>query len=441
MRSEQMNPIAEELNQIIRAGNEHIYETLSEVGKNLFFPKGILSQGAEAKEKAHRFNATIGMATEKGRTMHLPSVMAMLHGIQPEEALTYAPSFGIMPLRRAWQDEQYRKNPSLKGKEISLPIVSHAITHGLSVVSDMWVDPGDTIILPDKMWGNYNLIFSVRRGARIVTYPLCDANGAFNLKGFEACVQNEAGAKEKIIVILNFPNNPTGYTVTPREADHIADILRKAAGKGVHVLAITDDAYFGLFYTDDALKESIFTRLIGQDPRLLAIKLDGATKENYVWGLRVGFITYGAALTGEARPVYEALEKKTAGAVRGSISNASHLSQEIILKSLKGDSYLAEKEDKFTIMKERAQEVKRVLSDPKYRDVWEPYPFNSGYFMCLRLKTVAAEPLRVHLLNTYGIGLISLGETDLRVAFSCLEKENTRELFDTLFQAVKDLES
>lgn len=436
-----MNPIAEELNQIIRAGNEHIYETLSEVGKNLFFPKGILSQGAEAKEKAHRFNATIGMATEKGRTMHLPSVMAMLHGIQPEEALTYAPSFGIMPLRRAWQDEQYRKNPSLKGKEISLPIVSHAITHGLSVVSDMWVDPGDTIILPDKMWGNYNLIFSVRRGARIVTYPLFDANGAFNLKGFEACVQNEAGAKEKIIVILNFPNNPTGYTVTPREADHIADILRKAAGKGVHVLAITDDAYFGLFYTDDALKESIFTRLIGQDPRLLAIKLDGATKENYVWGLRVGFITYGAALTGEARPVYEALEKKTAGAVRGSISNASHLSQEIILKSLKGDSYLAEKEDKFTIMKERAQEVKRVLSDPKYRDVWEPYPFNSGYFMCLRLKTVAAEPLRVHLLNTYGIGLISLGETDLRVAFSCLEKENTRELFDTLFQAVKDLES
>jgi len=139
--------------------------------------------------------------------------------------------------------------------------------------------------------------------------------------------------------------------------------------------------------------------------------------------------------------VYEALEKKTAGAVRGSISNASHLSQEIILKSLKAGSYLAEKEEKFRIMKGRAQEVMSVLSDPKYRDAWEPYPFNSGYFMCLRLKTVDAEALRVHLLNTYGIGLISLGATDLRVAFSCLEKEDTRELFDTLYQAVKDLES
>ena len=61
--------------------------------------------------------------------------------------------------------------------------------------------------------------------------------------------------------------------------------------------------------------------------------------------------------------------------------------------------------------------------------------------MCLRLKTVEAEPLRVHLLDKYGIGLISLGKTDLRVAFSCLEKEDTQELFDTLFQAVKDLES
>jgi aspartate/methionine/tyrosine aminotransferase len=435
-----MNPIAEELNQIIRAGNENIYETLSGVGKSLFFPKGILSQGAEAKEKAHRFNATIGMATEKGRTMHLSSVMAMLHGIEPEEALTYAPSFGILPLRQAWQEDLLRKNPSLNGKEISLPIVSHAITHGLSVVSDMWVDPGDVIILPDKMWGNYNLIFAVRRGARIVHYPLFDSNGSFNLKGFETCVQSEATARNKIIVILNFPNNPTGYTITPREADEIADILRRAAENGTRVLALTDDAYFGLFYTDDALKESIFTRLIGQDARLLAIKLDGATKENYAWGLRVGFITYGAALTGETRPLYEALEKKTAGAVRGSISNASHLSQEIVLRFLKGDSYLAEKEDKFVIMKDRAREVTRVLSDPKYRDAWEPYPFNSGYFMCLRLKTVEAEPLRVHLLNQYGIGLISLGENDLRVAFSCLEKEDTRELFDTLYRAVKDLE-
>ena len=434
-----MNPLAVELNEVIQKANIHVYEMLSEVGKNLFFPKGILSQGAEAKEKAHRFNATIGMATEKGRTMHLPSVMTMLSGLEPEETLTYAPSFGIPALRKAWKDALCEKNPSLASAKISLPVVSHAITHGLSVVGDMWVDPGDVLILPDKMWGNYNLIFSVRRGARIVHHSLVNDRGRFNLKSFEECVRGEARKNKKIIVLFNFPNNPTGYTPRPDEAKTMTEILMDLAHQGTNVLALTDDAYFGLFFEDDVLKESIFAALLNKHPRLMAIKLDAATKENYVWGLRVGFITYGACLAGDHEGVYSALERKTAGAVRGSISSASHLSQTITLRSLKSSSYKAEKADKFRIMKERAVEVKRVLADSKYHEAWDPYPFNSGYFMCLRLKTVEAEPLRVHLLNQYGVGLISLGKEDLRVAFSCVEKKDVQELFDLILQGVKDL--
>ena len=48
---------------------------LSDLGKRLFFPKGILAQAAEAKEKAKRYDATIGIAREKGKPMFLPSVM------------------------------------------------------------------------------------------------------------------------------------------------------------------------------------------------------------------------------------------------------------------------------------------------------------------------------------------------------------------------------
>ncbi len=91
-------------------------------------------------------------------------------------------------------------------------------------------------------------------------------------------------------------------------------------------------------------------------------------------------------------------------------------------------------------MKERAVEVKRVLEDSKYNSAWEAYPFNSGYFMCLKLKTVEAEALRVHLLEKYGVGLIALGKQDLRVAFSCIEKEDAQELFDTVLKGVSDLE-
>jgi len=436
-----MNPLAKELNEVIQKANPHVFNMLSEVGKNLYFPKGILSQSAEAKEKAHKFNATIGMATEKGDTMHLPSVIAMVNGLKPKECLTYAPSFGIMPLRRAWKEEMLKKNPSLEGKAISLPIVTNAITHGLSVVSDMWINPGDVIILPDKMWGNYNLIFSVRRQAKIVHFSLFDETGGFNLKSFQDCLETQAKANKKLVVILNFPNNPTGYTPTVSEADTITSILIDQATRGTNILAISDDAYFGLFYENNSLKESIFSRIVNQNPRLLGIKLDGATKENYVWGLRVGFITYGAYFENSHEDVYNALEQKTAGAVRGSISNASHLGQSMTLKSMQSDTYWSEKKSKFNIMKERALEVKRVLADPKYRDAWEPYPFNSGYFMCLKLRNVEAEPLRVHLLEKYGVGLISLGKYDLRVAFSCIEKDDVQELFDTILQGVKDLGS
>ncbi len=436
-----MNPIAQELNNRITEANPHVYEMLSGVGRGLFFPKGILSQSAEAKEKAHRFNATIGMATEKGRTMHLGPVMDPIRGLRPEEALTYAPSFGLPELREAWKEALLRKNPSLEGSSLSLPVVTNAITHGLSVSADMWVDPGDAIILPDKMWGNYNMIFSVRKGARVVNYPLFSPSGGFNLDGFRDCVRTQAAERGKILVVLNFPNNPTGYSPTRAEAEGIAGILGETAGAGTNVVALTDDSYFGLFYEEAVFRESVFTCLAGQrEPRLVAVKLDGATKEEYVWGLRVGFITYSACFEGDEGPFYDALERKTAGAVRGSISNASRLSQALVLNAFRSEDYSAQKEEKFRILKERAGEVKRVLADPKYQGAWEPYPFNSGYFMCLRLNTVEAEALRVHLLEKYGVGLIALGGGDLRIAFSCIEKPDIRELFDTILQGIQDLE-
>lgn len=435
-----MNPLASQLNEIIEKVNPHVLEMLSDVGKNLFFPKGILAQSAEAKEKAHRLNATIGIAKEAGRPMVLQSVMDSISGMEPEESLTYAPSYGLPELRAKWRDAMYGKNPSLAGKTISLPVSANGITHSISLVADIWIDPEDVVLLPDMMWGNYNMILSVRKKAVIRQYRLFTKEGGYDVDALAASLAAEAQKRDKIIVLLNFPHNPTGYTVTEKEADRIADVLTRVAQSGTNVIAVCDDAYFGLVYEEGILKESIFSRLIDRHERLLAIKLDGATKENYVWGLRVGFVTYGCPAGNDPALFYDALERKTAGCVRGNISNCSHLSQTIVLKSLLDPSYHAQKQEKFDLMSRRARALKTVLADDKYNPAWDVYPFNSGYFMCIRLKTVNAEKLRVHLLDKYGIGLISLGDTDLRVAFSCLEESDIRELFDSVLAGVKDLE-
>lgn len=435
-----MNPIAEQLNKILAKENPHIMEMLSAIGRELFFPKGILTQSAEAKQKAHKYNATAGIAKEGHHTMYLNSVMTSIKDIRPSESLTYAPSYGIPELRKAWQASLYQKNSSLDGKTISLPVVTCGITHGVSTFADLWIDPGDVVILPDMMWGNYNMILSVRKDARIRHYSIFTDDGRLNLQSFEEVVQDEARKNKKITVLINFPHNPSGYTATDREGNRMVDILTQIAKSGTNVLTVTDDSYFGLFYEPDILQESLFARFCGRHPRLLAIKLDGCTKENYVWGLRVGFITYGVSAATDAAAVYDALEKKTAGCIRGTISNASHLGQTIVLKSMQDEKFPAEKEDKFETMQKRALRVKAVLADAKYQEAWDVYPFNSGYFMCLRLRTVSAEKLRLHLLDKYGVGLIALGEENLRVAFSCLEEEDIQELFDIILQGVRDLE-
>ena len=434
-----MNPLAKELNDQVIQENNSLYEMLSKRGKALFFPKGILSQSAEAKVKATKFNATIGIATEHGDAMYLPCIKKYIEAIKPNDAFTYAPAPGKPELRKKWQEKLLNDNPSLRGKSFSLPMVTNAITHGLSLVGDLFVDEEDVIILPDKLWGNYRLIFSVRLGAVLKTFPLYNEGNGFNTDGLKKMIDETGREKSKMLLLLNFPNNPTGYSITPKDAGEITGILQEFSSKGLHLIVVNDDAYFGLFYEDEVLKESLFAHIANLDKRILAVKLDGATKEQYVWGFRVGFITYGVGGEGNKEIIYNALEKKTMGAIRGGISNSPHLSQTLVLKALEDQDFAKEANTKYGVMKARALRVKEVLTNEKYKDVWTYYPFNSGYFMCLRLKSVNAETLRQHLLNRFGVGVIAVDDTDIRVALSCIEVEEVQKLFDIIYQGVKDL--
>jgi len=430
-----MNVLAEQLNLTIERENKHVFDMLSTLGKKMYFPKiGILSQSAEAKAKAKKFNATIGIALENQEPMHLKVIQDTLSAYAPKDLYDYAPPAGKPELREAWRAKMLEENPSLRGKKFGKPIVTNALTHGLSIVADLFADAGDAVILPDKNWENYELTYGVRRGAEIVYYPLYNQAGKFNSEGLKEAILAQR-SKGKAIVVLNFPNNPTGYTPGLQEGKEIVAALKAGAEAGINIVAVTDDAYFGLFF-EDSMRESLFGELVGSHPRILPVKIDGATKEEYVWGFRVGFITYG----GESDELLNALEQKTMGIIRATISSGPHPSQTFVLHALRTPDYAVQKAQKSDIMKRRANRVKALLDSGRFDDAWTYYPFNSGYFMCLKLKTVNAETLRSHLLNAYGVGTIALGETDLRVAFSCIEEEHIEELFELIYSGVKDLE-
>lgn len=429
-----MHSLAQQLNQALLQQAPHIYEMLSDYGKKAYFPKeGIISQSAEAGAKAKRFNATIGIALENNEPMHLEVIQKTLSNYNPKDLYPYAPPAGKPALREAWKEKLLKESPSLKQKRISLPIATNALTHGLSIAADLFAEENDPIIYPDKNWENYDLIFGLRCNVRHVSFPLYNDERKFNAEGLKEAIlaQKEHG---KAIIILNFPNNPTGYTPGEEEANQIVEAIREGAEQGINIVAITDDAYFGLFF-EDSIRESLFAKLSGLHERVLPIKIDGATKEDYVWGFRVGFITYAA----DHDEVLHALEQKTIGTIRATISSGPHPSQTFVLQALQSEEYEQQKAEKFQILKNRANLVKQLLDSGKYDDAWDYYPFNSGYFMCLSLKTVPAEQLRVHLLEKYGVGTIALGQTDLRIAFSCIEEEDLEELFETIYQGVKDL--
>jgi len=127
------------------------------------------------------------------------------------------------------------------------------------------------------------------------------------------------------------------------------------------------------------------------------------------------------------------------GAIRGAISNVSQLSQSLVSKALASATIEQERKEKHETLRARAERVYQVANEPRFRDSWDVYPFNSGYFMCVAVKGVEAEKVRLHLLDTYGIGVISAGPTDIRIAFSCLEVGEVEPLFKDLHQAIQDM--
>jgi aspartate/methionine/tyrosine aminotransferase len=440
--TDQFHPLAQALNTSLEKASPEVFSMLSALGKRLYFPKGILAQGAEAKAKGKRFNATIGIATEKDAPMYLPSMHKAISGLTVDEAYNYAPPSGRQKLREIWRDKLLAENPSMKGKSFGLPIVTSAITHGLMLVGDLFVDAGDIMIAPDQLWDNYSLTYETRIGAQIKTFPMFGgAKNGFNVEGFANALRTHGGQKNKLHVMLNFPNNPTGYMPTVAEGKAIADVLHAQAKAGTKLIVACDDAYFGLFYHlgGESLTESLFGQLCNLHPNLLPIKLDGATKELFVWGLRCGFVTFGLGSTDNAQAVLDVLDAKARASIRSAISNSPMISQSLVEKALGSPAIAAERKEKLAVLRERAEAVHRVAHESRFASSWDVYPFNSGYFMLIKVKGVDAGKLREHLLDKHGTGLICTSPTDLRVAFSCLEASQVVPLFETIHTAVQEL--
>jgi hypothetical protein len=139
-----------------------------------------------------------------------------------------------------------------------------------------FVNEKERVICPDLFWENYQLIFDHAYHGKIDTYPTFVDNCRFNIEGLKDKIQ-ESGIGKKI-VILNFPNNPTGYTVTVQEAEEIRKILVEEVDRGSEIVVFIDDAYFGLVFEQGILAESMFSLLADAHERSWQLNLTDRQK-------------------------------------------------------------------------------------------------------------------------------------------------------------------
>ncbi|MCX8013717.1 MAG: aminotransferase class I/II-fold pyridoxal phosphate-dependent enzyme, partial [Rectinema sp.] len=159
--------------------------------------------------------------------------------------------------------------------------------------------------------------------------------------------------------------------------------------------------------------------------------------EDYVWGFRVGFITFGGA--GLSAIQYEALNKKMMGIIRSSVSSSSSLGQHLLLKALHAEGYEEQKAQYRAILEGRYHAMKKTLAQMTLPPALIPLPFNSGYFMSFKCEGISAEALRLKLLDEFGIGTVSMMDRYLRVAFSSVEETDIPELCAAIATAARAL--
>lgn len=428
-----INPLAKELND--KLSGSVVDALMSDMGRRLYFPNGIIFQGAQAAKDAHFANGTIGMAVAGGTPIEMESYKKLVPSLNPRETVAYAKTAGNPDVRDVWKSKILEKNPDLQGKKISSPILVPGLTAVLSYVADIFVDDKKPLLASDPCWDNYELIATARCNAEFHQFK-CFENGKFNLAGLEAAMKSEAEKYGSVRVILNFPQNPSGYSPTKSEAQEIVRIVREVAESGAKVLVLSDDAYFGLNYEDDIEPQSLFTYMADLHENVLAIKADGPTKEDFAWGFRTGFITF--ASKGLSDQQIDALQVKFMAAIRSSVSCSSTVSQSLVVRALADECHENQKKELRAMLKRRYDAVRKFL-DNHTSKVLEPLPFNSGYFMSFHVASGQAEEIRRALLAQKGIGIIQIDPCTLRVAFSSIDEEKIDSVYASIYSVAEAL--
>lgn len=166
--------------------------------------------------------------------------------------------------------------------------------NALMLAAQMVVSPGDRVVAVTPLWPNITEIPKIL-GAEVVRVPLAVANGKWSLDLDRLLAALTPGTR---MVIINSPNNPTGWTIEEDEVDAVLAHCRK---HGIWVLS--DDAYERLVHDPSRKVAPSFLARYEAGDRI--ISANTFSKAWTMTGWRAGWLAVPEALSNDLGKIIE----------------------------------------------------------------------------------------------------------------------------------------
>ena len=201
----------------------------------------------------------------------------------------YTSNAGLLPLRQSIAAYMERRfDLSYNPKDEILVTVGGS--EAIDIAIRACVNPGDEVIVPLPSFVCYGPIVSMAGGVPVYL-PLKAENG-FKLTAEELAAVITPKTK---MVILPFPNNPTGSILTEEELKPIADLLRDT-----NILVLSDEIYAELTYGKKHISIANFP-----DMRERTIIASGFSKAYAMTGWRMGYTLAPREITAQMFKVHQ----------------------------------------------------------------------------------------------------------------------------------------
>ena len=220
-----------------------------------------------------------------------PIRQAAIASLQMGETF-YSHNLGLPELRQAVAHYMTQRHGPI---ELDRLAITSGGVNALMLATQALVDAGDEVVAVTPVWPNLTAQAAIM-GARLCCVPLQAHNGQWQLD-IEALLV-AVTAKTKLLIV-NAPNNPTGWTLTRQEQQRILDHCRRT---GTWILA--DEVYERLYFDASANGcAPSFLDLAVADDRLVVVH--SFSKSFLMTGWRLGWLVMPPSMTAQMGKLIE----------------------------------------------------------------------------------------------------------------------------------------